>query len=286
MTDALRLYQGSFGRAALLDSDHDLATHAHPQCHVLIKAGGADTVYCVREREVRLTNESMVLVNAWEPHSKSHAPHLGRSVVLVLCVEPQWLAVHDSALTASGFPDFFPNPCVGLPGPVRKLADRLIGEMLSGEPPQATGQQPGVGTALGDLMLELTYLFAVRRSILETHRMRMMKSSDARIARAMRYIGSHLNEAITCEELARMHNLSRQHFFSRFREVTGISPILYMNTLRMERAFGRLGHEANATVNDVANDLGFSEPHHFTRFFRRNLGIPPSQYRRAVVLAS
>jgi AraC family transcriptional regulator len=76
MTDALRLYQGSFGRAALLDSDHDLATHAHPQCHVLIKAGGADTEYRVRGRAVPLTHDAMVLVNAWEPHSKVHSPVL------------------------------------------------------------------------------------------------------------------------------------------------------------------------------------------------------------------
>jgi AraC-like DNA-binding protein len=283
MTEALRLYQGSFGRAALLDSDHDLAMHAHPQCHVLIKAGGANTVYRVREREVHLTHETMVLVNAWEPHSKTHRPQLGRSAVLVLCVEPQWLAAHDSALTASGLPDFFPHPCVRLPGAVRKLADRLIGEMLEGDQP--FGAQAGMSAALGDLMLELTHLFAVRRSALETQRLRMMKGSDARITRAMRYIGSHLSEAITCEELARMHSLSREHFFSRFREVAGISPILYMNTLRMERAFGRLGHESEASINDVAGGLGFSEPHHFTRFFRRNLGIPPSQYRRAVMLA-
>lgn len=283
MTDALRLYQGPFGRAALLDSDQDLATHAHPQCHVMIKAGGSDTQYHVRERTVHLTSEAMVLINAWEPHSKVHRPALGRSIVLVLCVEPQWLAAHDTALTSSGFPDFFPDPCVRLPGRVRKLADRLVGEMLGGE--KSLGPQPTVGAALGDLMLEITHLFAARSGVLEPNRVRLMKSSDARITRAMRYIGNHLNETITCEQIARMHNLSRPHFFSRFREVTGISPILYMNTLRMERAFGRLGQEAAASINDVASDLGFSEPHHFTRFFRRNIGIPPSQYRRAVVLA-
>ncbi|MCC6534256.1 MAG: helix-turn-helix transcriptional regulator [Burkholderiales bacterium] len=279
MTSALKLYQGAFGRAALLDSDTDLATHAHPQCHVMIKAGGADTEYRVGERAVQLSDDRMVLINAWGPHSKVHQPLLGRSVVLVLCVEPQWLAAHDSALGAAGLPGFFPEPCVDLPATVRTLADRLIGEMLAAE------SAAGVGAALGDLMLELTHHFAVRRSLIEMHRLRMKAGFDARIARATRYIASHLHAAITCEELARLHNMSRQHFFARFRDCTGVSPILYLNTLRMESAFAKLGHDG-ASINDVAGELGFSEPHHFTRFFRRNLGIPPSQYRRSVVLAA
>ncbi|GAA4329609.1 helix-turn-helix domain-containing protein [Pigmentiphaga soli] len=281
MTDAVRLYQGPFGRAALLDSDHDLMTHAHPQCHVLIKAGGADAAYQVRDRKVALSADSMVLVNAWEPHLKFQPPAGERSMVLVLCVEPLWLAEYDSQLSGSGMPDFFPSPSAAMPPSVRKLADRLIAEMLSCAP----GEEPSrdIEVALSDLMLSLTHLYAMRRSWVDTYRLQMRQRTDARITRAIRYLGEHLGEVLNCEDLARMHHLSRQHFFSLFRQCTNVSPILYLNTLRMESAFRTLGGSA-ATVNVVANDLGFSEPHHFTRFFRRNLGIPPSEYRRTVSL--
>jgi AraC family transcriptional regulator len=53
----------------------------------------------------------------------------------------------------------------------------------------------------------------------------------------------------------------------------------------MESAFGRLGGE-DTSINRLAESLGFSEPNHFTRFFRQNLGIPPSEYRRTVELLS
>lgn len=281
MTKAVRLYQGAFGRACMLDSDHDLVTHAHPQCHVLIKVSGADAAYAVRGKTVWLTDDSLVLINAWEPHSKLQPQPGNRTTVLVLCMEPAWLAEHDPLLSGSGMPDFFPDPQVALPVSIRRLVDRLIFEVLATD---ASGQpNRGVETALSDFMLAVTHLFAVRRNWIETYRLKMRHRADARITRAIQYIGEHLDRNITCEELAALHNLSRQHFFALFRQSTNMSPILYMNTLRMESAFKSLS-ERSTSVNVLADDLGFSEPHHFTRFFRRNLGIPPSQYRREVAL--
>jgi len=45
MSNALRIAHGQFGRVALLDMDASLVRHAHPQCHVLLKARGADTQF-------------------------------------------------------------------------------------------------------------------------------------------------------------------------------------------------------------------------------------------------
>ncbi len=50
MSNALRIAHGPFGRVALLDMDRSLVRHAHPHCHVLIKAEGADTQFAVGER--------------------------------------------------------------------------------------------------------------------------------------------------------------------------------------------------------------------------------------------
>ncbi|OVZ60293.1 hypothetical protein CDO46_09865 [Pigmentiphaga sp. NML030171] len=281
MTKAVRLYQGAFGRASMLDSDHDLVTHAHPQCHVLVKVAGADAFYRVRGETVRLSEDSLVLVNAWEPHSKLQPREGERTTVLILCMEPAWLAEHDPLLSGSGMPDFFPSAQVRVPLSIRKLVDRLVLEVLGSSPTGLPNR--AVEAALSDFMLAITHLFAVRRNWIDTYRLKMRHRPDARIARAIQYIGDHLDQTITCEELAGLHSLSRQHFFSLFRQYTNMSPILYMNTLRMESAFKTLT-ECSTSVNVLADDLGFSEPHHFTRFFRRNLGIPPSQYRRGVAL--
>src|SRR5574340_24688 len=95
MTSALKLFQGRFGRVALLDSDKDLVMHSHPQCHVLIKAEGADTAFQVREQFYPLSQDTLVLVNAWEPHCKVHRRRNQRSTVLALYIETAWLAAMD-----------------------------------------------------------------------------------------------------------------------------------------------------------------------------------------------
>jgi len=72
MSTALRIAHGAFGRVALLDMDRSLVRHAHPHCHVLIKANGADTQFSVGDALVPLTDTQAVLINTWEPHAYVH----------------------------------------------------------------------------------------------------------------------------------------------------------------------------------------------------------------------
>ncbi len=280
MTSALKLFQGRFGRVALLDSDHNLVPHAHRQCHVLIKADGEDTSFEIGGRLHRLTRDTLVLVNAWEPHAKLHDNAEGRSTVLALYIEPEWLAQMDGKLGVAGLRGFFPQSCVAIPPNVRRLADRLIAEMFATAPDQVRGAQ--WEAALLELMMSVIYAFSAWREAPDIRRAELRRPSDPRISRAIRYMHTTLG-GFSFDELARQSNLSRPHFFYLFKQCTSLSPALFLNALRMEAAFGQLT-QADVAITSVADRLGFSEPHHFTRFFRHNLGIPPSEYRRTVEL--
>ena len=283
MTSALKLFQGRFGRVALLDSDQDLVTHSHPQCHVLIKAEGADTSFQVRDTLFPLRKDTLVLVNAWEPHCKVHRSRNERSTVLALYIEPEWLAGMDRKLTVSGLQGFFPQPCARIPPHVRRLADRLVVGMF--EPQRDEQSKTRWEIELFELMMSVIYAFSSWREHMEIYRASLRRLSDPRIKRAIRFMKDHLGANLTFDELARLCNLSRPHFFYLFKECTTVSPALYLNALRMESAYGRLSKDATA-IGALAGSLGFAEANHFTRFFRQNLGIPPSEYRRRVELFS
>jgi AraC family transcriptional regulator len=276
MTSALKLFQGRFGRVALLDSDHNLVAHAHPHCHVLIKASGEDTSYQVDKRLHRLTRDTMVLVNAWEPHAKFHDDARGRSTVLALYIEPAWLADMDGKLSIAGLRGFFPQACVAIPQDVRLLADRLIGEMSDDT------NQRGLEEALLELMMSVIFAFSAWRAASDIQHANRRRQSDPRITRAIKFMRQNLG-GFSFDEVARQSHLSRPHFFYLFKQCTALSPALFLNALRMEAAFGQLTTPGTA-ITSVADRLGFSEPHHFTRFFRHNLGIPPSEYRNNVEL--
>ena len=140
MSNALRIAHGPFGRVALLDMDAPLVRHAHPHCHVLIKAEGADTQFLVRDQIAPLTRESAVLINAWESHSYVHDLQRPRTIILALYIEPVWLGCFRHNWIASNAPGFFHQPGVLLPLRVRRLAD----ELAEGDGCQGRG---GAGTA-------------------------------------------------------------------------------------------------------------------------------------------
>lgn len=73
------------------------------------------------------------------------------------------------------------------------------------------------------------------------------------------------------------------HFFELFRKTTKLTPRVYANVLRMEAAITALT-AGQTPIADLAYDMGFSAPGHFTRFFREHLGTTPTEYRRVVDL--
>lgn len=99
------------------------------------------------------------------------------------------------------------------------------------------------------------------------------------VARVRSYIEENVGERISLEDLARIAQVSRFHFARQFRLRTGQSPMGYLLRARIERAKQMLGDSA-MKVAEIAVALGFADQSHFTRTFRRFVGVPPSEYRR------
>lgn len=134
MSSAIKIFQGRFGRVALLDMDAPLVGHAHHHCHILIKAGGSDSAFRVRGERAPITDDTAVLVNAWEHHAYEHdVPPGARTLILALYIEPGWLADLQRSLALSGHPRFFPQSCVRLTAATRKIVEEFVLELWWGD---------------------------------------------------------------------------------------------------------------------------------------------------------
>jgi AraC family transcriptional regulator len=279
MSTALRIAHGAFGRVALLDMDRSLVRHAHPHCHVLIKAEGADTQFAVGDSLVPLTGEQAVLVNAWEPHAYVHDQKRPRTIILALYIEPVWLKTFRPNWAASGAPDFFDKPAGAVSPRIRRLAMDLAAVMMA---------DPGANSAqeqlLSDLMIAVIERFTAWRAMacpegIDRHRF------DWRIRRAVQLMRAEPHVAHDINTLAREAGLSRAHFYRQFERSTRMTPHVYLNVLRMELAVSSVVH-ANDSLRAVSDRLGFGAQAHFTRFFRDHTGVNPSEFRNVARMGS
>ncbi|MBW7849924.1 MAG: helix-turn-helix domain-containing protein [Rhodospirillales bacterium] len=102
---------------------------------------------------------------------------------------------------------------------------------------------------------------------------------DEAIRAAQTWIATHFPVASPLEEMAKRAGLGERTFKRRFTRATGMSPIAYVQRLRIEDAKRRL-ERTEAPVDDVAWQVGYEEPAFFRRLFRRLTGLPPGAYRR------
>jgi len=78
--------------------------------------------------------------------------------------------------------------------------------------------------------------------------------------------------------LASHANLSKYHFSSKYKSLTGHSPIQHFLHLKMERACYLLD-VSGISIKDVSLTLGYEDSYYFSRLFKKIIGVAPKQYR-------
>jgi AraC-like DNA-binding protein len=279
MSIALRIAHGVFGRVALLDMDRSLVRHAHHHCHVLLKVEGADTQFVVGDRITLLTESTAVLVDGWKPHAYVHIPDRPRTLILALYIEPQWLKEFRPGWAASGAPGFFERPCGEVSPRIRELGLRLAAEMMAHPQYLRAHEQ-----TLSDLMIAVIERFTSWRSFPNSIRGMNVMTRDWRIRRVTEAMHEQPGAFATVEQFAKGAGLSRAQFFRLFEASVGVSPKIYLNVVRIERALDAVIHQ-DAPVSELSERFGFSQPAHFTRFFRDHAGVGPREFRYVSRLA-
>jgi AraC family transcriptional regulator len=97
--------------------------------------------------------------------------------------------------------------------------------------------------------------------------------------RVVAYIESNINLNVRVADLAGIVQLSISHFSHAFRETFGQPPFAYVNVRRMRRAQVILLN-TRKPLSQVALDCGMCDQAHFTRVFRKVVGISPNVWRR------
>jgi AraC family transcriptional regulator len=101
-----------------------------------------------------------------------------------------------------------------------------------------------------------------------------------KLKKVQAYIGNHLFEKITLDDLSALAGLSTYHFARLFKATTGLAPYQYIQKLRMEQS-QRLLLETDLPVIQIGLEVGIENPSHFSSFFKQYTGLTPTAYRKA-----
>ncbi|MBE7367627.1 GlxA family transcriptional regulator [Ramlibacter pallidus] len=102
---------------------------------------------------------------------------------------------------------------------------------------------------------------------------------DGEILSAQQWLDAHFSVANPVEEMIRRSKLAERTFKRRFAAATGLTPISYVQRLRVEDAKRRL-ERTDAPVDEVSWRVGYEDPAFFRRLFRRTTGMAPGAYRK------
>ncbi len=175
------------------------------------------------------------------------------------------------SLDIHGFSDAAPVICSKVSGDVfvGRLAEELMRELREKELCYRVLCQ--------SIVMRLTvYLL---RNHAETEQHLYSAGKPDRIKAVSKYIDKHYMEPMSNKTLAQLVHVSESRFIHLFKEEMGMSPLKYINTVRLNKA-KHLLEDGECSVMEVAALVGFSDYNHFGRMFRESFGCTPVQARR------
>ena len=274
MSTALAVHHGQFGRVCLYNLDRSLAQHAHREGHLIIHMQGPPAAVRIEDTVYPLAPGQAVAVSPWQSHNYVSLDPDVPSLFLTLYIKPIWFLEASRQNAALRFG----RSQIEMTEPICRLAVKVTTGMLEDV----------------DDSFVAGYLYELTQACFDQSWQWVPEGAtftrcappvrDFRVRNSVKLMHSRVSERIVLDNIARDAGLSRPHFYKLFRQQVGITPNIYLNTLRMENAIDRLTTTHDA-VTDIGLDLGFSSQASFTRFFIANVGIAPSDYRRVVHFA-
>lgn len=152
------------------------------------------------------------------------------------------------------------------PGEIQPLFDELI----------RSGQRTTRHTA--ELCSQLLECLGVK---LQEARAPVKEAESAAFATyqsSRQFVQEHFRRLRTLEQIAKECHLDTAYLCRLFRRYDFQSPYLFLTRLKMNEAAGQL-QQPGALVKNVAADLGFANPFHFSRVFKSVFGISPDEFR-------
>lgn len=105
---------------------------------------------------------------------------------------------------------------------------------------------------------------------------------DELMTELVQYIQNHIHSSLTIQEICNKFAISRSSLQALFKRNLNTSPKHYINDIKLVQSKILLKNSAR-TVTEVSDMLGFASIHYFSRKFKLEYGISPSEYAKSII---
>jgi AraC family transcriptional regulator len=158
---------------------------------------------------------------------------------------------------------------------ITKLAHMVVAELGA--------QKVGHAAMLDALVRQLAiHLLRCHLTVRKSDKIELSRAGpvDRRLRRAIEFMHDNFGREIALEEIAAAAYLSECHFARLFKQISGVTPHVYLANLRLERA-RKLLAETVLPISEIASTVGYQSQSHFTKVFKSITGVTPRAYRES-----
>ena len=108
-----------------------------------------------------------------------------------------------------------------------------------------------------------------------------LRNENTIVSRTLQYIAEHVYDKLSVETVAKDTGVSASHLTALFHRQMNISPGEYIRRVKLEESKALI-REGKMNFSQIAGALNYSTIHHFSRQFKDNFGISPSEYAKSI----
>lgn len=170
------------------------------------------------------------------------------------------------------------NHRVHLEGEQRTEFEALLERMHLMQSDSSAVSQAEFHVIFMELLIRVFRLF--EREMRMKPAFRSLKESHTQ--RIIDYIGEHFSQDLHLHHLEEALHLNRYYLAKTFKEVTGTTIFQYLSERRINEAKLLILLHPEWSITDIAYQVGFKHGSHFSRLFKKLVGMTPEQYRRSM----
>lgn len=240
--------------------EHNFPCHIHRSYTLGVVTSGV-RVFHINGKEITITAPDGFIINPYQPHSCCQQNGAGHDYRVVSMNWSLMREIYLGVTGKNGLPYF----------PKVKISGQRVNALLELIPDSSKSESISDGEGFHRLLESIIKEYASKEPVEESFHLNIPF-----VKQVSKYIEQNAGKQIGLFQLSQMVHVSPFHLNRIFREQIGLPPKAYLLQVRIKQSV-RLLLETRS-ISRVAYDMGFTDQSHFSRFFKKNVGVSPGRF--------